>query len=104
MTQARLDSLGEGRFSLRGVLSKEVIPALWQQGQELWQGLAEVRLDLADLQHCDSAGLAMLIDWLRIARQRPQRLTLANIPAQIHDLARLSDLEVLLGDDRDPPD
>lgn len=95
MTAPRIVSLSPGRFALEGEVRKEHIAALWAKGQELWSGLAEVELDLVAVEACDSAGLAMLVDWLRIANRRGQRLHLQNLTAQMSALARLGDLESL---------
>ncbi len=45
----------------------------------------------------DSAGLALLIEWLRLARQRAKTIHFANVPAQIEALARISEVEDLIG-------
>ena len=44
----------------------------------------------------DSAGLALLIELLSIARETKRALRYENIPEQIQELARLSDVEALL--------
>ena len=54
-------------------------------------------IDLAGVTATDSAGLALLIEWLSIARAAGKSLQLQNIHTQIHQLARLSEVEELLG-------
>jgi len=88
-------SRGPGRFALEGDVRKEHVADLWAHGQALWSNLAQVELDLVAVESCDSAGLALLVDWLRIAKSQGQRLHLKNFTAQMAALARLGELESL---------
>jgi phospholipid transport system transporter-binding protein len=96
MSKARLEALGRGRFRLCGVLDAEAVVDVLEQSLERFQGEAEISVDLAGVAEADSAGLALLIEWLRVARQRSQRIQFANMPAQINALARISEVEDLL--------
>jgi phospholipid transport system transporter-binding protein len=53
-------------------------------------------IDLAGVSAGDSAGLALLIEWLSIARGIQRPLRYENIPCQLQQLARLSEVEELL--------
>jgi phospholipid transport system transporter-binding protein len=53
-------------------------------------------LDLAAIPEVDSAGLALLIDWLAIARARSCQLHYAKPGKTLLALARLSEVEPLL--------
>ena len=53
-------------------------------------------IDLSSVSESDSAGLALLIEWLSVAKQAKRALRYENIPEQIQELARLSDVEPLL--------
>jgi phospholipid transport system transporter-binding protein len=53
-------------------------------------------IDLSGVKDSDSSGLALLIEWLSIARAASKSLRYENIPVQLHQLARLSDVEELL--------
>jgi len=55
-------------------------------------------IDLANVTEADSAGLAVLVEWLARARKLGTVLHYANIPAQILAIARISDLDELLTD------
>src|ERR1700688_1842565 len=59
------------------------------------QGRATV-IDLAGVTASDSAGLALLIEWLSVAKAANQALRFENIPSQLKQLARLSEVEELL--------
>jgi phospholipid transport system transporter-binding protein len=44
----------------------------------------------------DSAGLALLIEWLSVAKSAGRALRFENIPSQLQQLARLSEVEELV--------
>jgi phospholipid transport system transporter-binding protein len=53
-------------------------------------------IDLAGVTHSDSSGLALLIEWLSVAKAAQRTLRYENMPTQLHQLARLSEIEDLL--------
>ncbi len=48
---------------------------------------ATLDIDLSNVTHCDSAGVAALIEAKRHAKQKDCHITYRNIPPQLHDLA-----------------
>jgi phospholipid transport system transporter-binding protein len=89
--------LQEGERSLvKGVLHFTTVTSLLSEGSEaIGNGRAAV-IDLSGVKDSDSSGLALLIEWLSIARASRRSLRYENIPVQLHQLARLSEVEALL--------
>ena len=89
--------LQEGeRSSVNGVLHFTTVTALLNDGSAaIGNGRAGV-IDLAGVKDSDSSGLALLIEWLSIARAGNRSLRYENIPVQLQQLARLSEVEELL--------
>jgi phospholipid transport system transporter-binding protein len=84
------------RSRVNGVLHFTSVTALLKSGIEaIGNGRAAV-IDLSGVSDSDSAGLALLIEWLSIAKAGNRSLRYENIPAQLHQLARLSDVDDLL--------
>jgi phospholipid transport system transporter-binding protein len=84
------------RSRVNGVLHFTTVTSLLSDGSAaIGNGRAAV-IDLAGVKDSDSSGLALLIEWLSIARAAQRNLRYENIPAQLHQLARLSDVEELL--------
>jgi phospholipid transport system transporter-binding protein len=54
----------------------------------------EVVIDLANVSNSDSAGLALLIEWLKIAKTGQAQLRFKNVPLQLLTLARLSGFDL----------
>ena len=50
-------------------------------------------IDLAGVTDSDSSGLALLIEWLSVAKGAGRSLRYENMPAQLHHLAGLSEVE-----------
>jgi phospholipid transport system transporter-binding protein len=53
----------------------------------------QVTVDLSGVGNADSAGLALLIEWIKYARSKRVQLRIKNVPNQILNLAKLSGLE-----------
>jgi phospholipid transport system transporter-binding protein len=89
--------LQEGeRSRVNGVLHFTTVTTLLSVGSEaIGNGRAAV-IDLAGVKDSDSSGLALLIEWLSIARASSRSLRYENIPTQLQQLARLSEVEELL--------
>ena len=89
--------LQEGeRSRVNGVLHFTTVTTLLSEGSAaICDGRAAV-IDLAGVKDSDSSGLALLIEWLSIARASSRGLRYENIPAQLQQLARLSEVEELL--------
>jgi phospholipid transport system transporter-binding protein len=84
------------RSRVNGVLHFTTVTSLLHEGSEaIASGRAAV-IDLAGVKDSDSSGLALLIEWLSIARASQRSLRYENIPVQLHQLARLSEVEELL--------
>lgn len=56
-----------------------------------------LQADLAGVRTADSAGLAVLVNWLAWAYANQRKLTFSHVPASIVDLARISEAATILG-------
>ncbi len=96
------DVTADGRASVRGPLTFATVGALLKSGTDFLTGRSSGRIDLAGVQAADSAGLALLVEWLSLSGASGCTLKYENIPAVFLQLARLSDLEPLLVGDFTP--
>ncbi len=93
---ATFESAGGERSGVSGVLGFTTVTPLLPVGSAaIEQGHAEI-IDLAAVTGSDSSGLALLIEWVSVARGAGRSLRYENVPAQLHQLARLSDVDPLL--------
>jgi len=85
-------------LAVSGVLDAESVLGLQASGAQWIKGDApqQFTLDLADVQYSSSAGLALLLDWLRTAGACGKQARIAHMPADMQALVRVSGLENLL--------
>ncbi len=59
-------------------------------------GAQRIVVDCGAVTRADSAGLAVLLDWLAWGRRKSRVLTLENLPASLVAIARISEVDGLL--------
>lgn len=98
MSEARIEALGGERYRVTGVLDAFTTPKLLEEGLAHFssQSSADIQVDLSGVTESDSAGLAVLLEWLRTGRKRNQRFHFGNVPKQLAALARISEVEELI--------
>ena len=80
------------RFSVRGPLTFGTVMQLCKLPQAWDAGRDAVTVDLAEVPRADSAGLALLLEWLRAAQAQGRALHLVNVPTRLRDLMRVTNL------------
>lgn len=91
MSQAALTWVND-RLCLSGTLDFTSVVSLREQGLAAFGTAREVCLDLAQVGRANSAGLALLLEWLALARRRQVHLRILNLPESLAALARMSNL------------
>jgi phospholipid transport system transporter-binding protein len=84
------------RARVSGLLEFSTVSALLQLGTDAIDGGRAAVIDLAGVTASDSSGLALLIEWLSVAKNARRTLRYENVPSQLQQLARLSEVEELL--------
>jgi phospholipid transport system transporter-binding protein len=92
----RLAAAGPGRFELTGTIGFADAARLLAEGDAAFATLESVEVDLARITRADSAGLALLIEWLLAARAAGKLLRYSNLPPAVVSLAGISDVAELL--------
>jgi phospholipid transport system transporter-binding protein len=87
---------GKGRFALTGDLTFHSAQAALKASAVVFENNAAIVFDLGGLDRVDSAGIAVLVEWLRRGRQLGRTITYARIPEPVRALARVSGVEDLL--------
>lgn len=87
----------EGTLSLDGDLTLETVTDLWTQSQSLFNKMkSPIYLELQKVTQSDSAGIALLIAWVRYLQQQKKEMFLSHPPEQMQAIARVSGLINLL--------
>jgi len=84
----RLRASGELGFATAAQALREGIEQIGRDGEHV--------VDLSGVTAGDSAGVAVLVEWISAAAAMGMGLRYENVPAQMLAIARISDLEDLL--------
>jgi phospholipid transport system transporter-binding protein len=95
-TGASFEVLKDQRSRVTGVLDFETVTDLLTSGSAAIANGDAAVIDLSGVTSSDSAGLALLIEWLSVAHEAGRKLRYENVSAQIKQLAGLSDVDELL--------
>lgn len=85
-----------GRSRVIGSMHFTTVSTLLPLGVAAIEAGRSAVIDLASVKDSDSSGLALLIEWLSVAKDAGRPLRYENIPNQLRQLARLSEVEELL--------
>lgn len=83
-------------FYLAGELSFATVNDVMTEANSLFEPIEALDIDLAKVTRSDSAGLALLIDWMRTAKSSNKKIVFHNIPAQMLAIATASGLDELI--------
>ena len=105
MNRTTLTRTAPGAFSITGDLDFASVGDLLAQGEQAFAEHQLIRIDLQGVGQANSAGLALLLEWLDRARRRRQRLELVHLPESLARIAAITNLTGLLspGADTAPP-
>jgi phospholipid transport system transporter-binding protein len=87
-----------GVFEVSGQVTFQSVPQFlahtdkWLQG-----GTGKVTIDMHGVTLADSAGLALLIEWLQLARSAQREIVFTHMPDQMRDLIRVNGLTQVFG-------
>lgn len=96
MSVGALQLLADGRVQCSGRMTFDSVGELMRGADVLWQGEGELLVDLSAVNHSDSAGVALLVDWARTARVRGREIKFIHVPAQLWAIAEVSGLDRIL--------
>ena len=92
--QPKINISGNGEYAIEGVLNNQTVPDISQQLVKLIPAIEgkNITLDLSLVSHSDSAGVALLVEVMQLAKSAELTLLFSNLPKQMKDIADLSGL------------
>lgn len=88
----------DGRLDLIGELSFQTVPDLLTRCEDMLRKLpGDVQINLEGVSRSDSAGLALLVELVRMKRTEGGSVTFSHVPEQMLAMASVSRLEQVLG-------
>ena len=96
---AKVEKREDDSIALSGPLTAATVPEVWEAGQQLLSSATDVLIDLAGVSRCDSAGAAMVVDWVVSRRCSGGTVAVRDLPEQMRAILEVSDLdELVVGD------
>ena len=96
MNKFELQDLGEGRFALNGEITFETAERVLLASEEPFEQHTRIEVDLAGVTKADSAGLALLLEWITWANHTVREIRFLSMPERILAIARTTEVEQLL--------
>ena len=96
MSDFTLKDLGDGRFSLSGRMTFDTAGDILRKSEDLFEPHTLLEIDLSGITHTDSAGLALLLEWITWANHTVREIRFAGMPEKINAIARTTEVESLL--------
>ena len=96
MSKFELQDLGEGRFALGGEMTFETAERILLASEEPFEQHTRIEVDLGDVTRADSAGLALLLEWITWANHTVREIRFLSMPERILAIARTTEVEQLL--------
>ncbi len=98
MSGAYIGKMADGGWQVCGELDFASVPGLLKRSDIVFEPDNDklLQIDLAGVPRADSAGLALLICWVRQARRHNTRLVFRNVPDQMLKIAGISGVNTIL--------
>ena len=96
MSQYSLKDLGTGRFALSGKMTFDTAGSILRESEELFEQHTLLTVDLSGITQTDSAGLALLLEWITWANHTVREIRFEGMPDKIDAIARTTEVDSLL--------
>ncbi|NCF24626.1 MAG: STAS domain-containing protein [Gammaproteobacteria bacterium] len=96
MSKFELNDLGEGHFALSGEMTFETAERILLASEEPFEQHTRIEVDLSGVTRADSAGLALLLEWITWANHTVREIRFLSMPERILAIARTTEVEQLL--------
>lgn len=95
-TGSRLVPVRDGCARIEGPLDFDSVSHLLAAGESLLTGSGPLQIDLGGVTTVNSAGLALLLEWMDVARSRGIHICYTNVPVSLQRIAAFSNVAALL--------
>ncbi len=96
MSDFELEDLGEGRFKLNGDMTFDTVERILKAGEQPFIRHTRIEIDLSGVKRSDSAGLALLLEWITWANHTVREIRFVDMPERVRAIARTTEVEPLL--------
>jgi len=91
-----LDDNGSGRFALSGDMTFKTAGRILRTSEDLFEEHTRIEVDLSGVKNADSAGLALLLEWITWANHTVREIRFVGMPDRIDAIAKTTEVDHLL--------
>lgn len=96
MSEFTIEDLGDGRFALSGEMTFDTAEQILKASEAPFEEHTQIDVDLSEITASDSAGLALLLEWVTWANHSVREIRFSGMPEKILNIARTTEVEPLL--------
>jgi phospholipid transport system transporter-binding protein len=96
MSDFSLEDLGDGRFAVKGEMNFATAEKILRESEGPFEEHTQLEIDLSGVTDSDSAGLALLLEWVTWANHSVREIRFTGVPKTILAIARTTEVEGLL--------
>lgn len=96
MTQSSVTIQPNGVVAVAGAMVFSEVSALLERSDAAFSSRQSLVFDLSAVEKTDSAGLALIIEWMKRANESGQDICFKQLPKQLLDIAGVSELEQVI--------
>ncbi len=96
MADFTLEDRGDGQFALSGEMTFETAERILRESEAPFEEHTQLEIDLSGVTLTDSAGLALLLEWVTWANHTVREVHFDALPERIIAIAKTTEVEGLL--------
>lgn len=96
MSDFILEDLGDGHFALTGEMSFDTAERILQASERPFAEHTRLEIDLSGVTMSDSAGLALLLEWVTWANHTVREIRFSGMPERVLAIAKTTEVDGLL--------
>ena len=96
MRSYTLENRGNGQFALSGRMSFDTAAQILKASEDMFEEHTLIEVDLSGVTHTDSAGLALILEWITWANHTVREIRFHDMPAKIDAIAKTTEVDDLL--------
>lgn len=96
MTDFTIEDLGDGRFAICGAMTFETAEKILRASEDPFEEHTQLEIDLSGVTDSDSAGLALLLEWVTWANHTVREIRFTGMPEKLLAIAKTTEVENLL--------
>ena len=96
VSEFTLEDLGDGHFALAGEMTFDTAERILQASEEPFEEHTRLEIDLSGVTMGDSAGLALLLEWVTWANHTVREIRFSGMPERVLAIAKTTEVDALL--------